>query len=77
MQVVHGQFTHVSRYWWKRSFRIFGMGFDRPSAGLEITENVVSYPSRHILSQHPHSEASAWVPQGHRGRKKRQHSKIG
>ena len=40
-------------------------------------KNVLSYPSRHILSQHPHSHPSDWVPRGHRGRQSRQHSKNG
>ena len=63
--------------WWKQPFRVFGTGFDRPSAGLETAKNVLSYPSRHILSQHPHSHPSEWVPRGHRGRPNRQHSKNG
>ena len=25
-----GTFTHVSHYWWKQLFHIFGTGFDRP-----------------------------------------------
>ena len=54
-RVCTGPFTHVSHYWWKQSFRVFGTGCDRPSARLETTKNVFSYPSRHILSQHPHS----------------------
>ena len=29
-----GPFTRVSHYWWKQSFRVFGTGVDRPSAGL-------------------------------------------
>ena len=51
--------THVSHYW---SFRVFGMGFDRPLARLETPKNVLSYPSRHILSQHPCLHPSEWVP---------------
>ena len=38
---------------------------------------MLPYPSRHILSQHPHLHPSKWVPRGHRGRQNRQHSKIG
>ena len=35
-----GPFTHLSHYWWKQSFRVFGTGFDRPPAGLETAKNV-------------------------------------
>ena len=31
-------FTHVSHYWWKQSFRVFGTGFDWPSARLETAK---------------------------------------
>ena len=57
-----GPFTH----WWKQSFRVFGTGCDRPSARLETAQNVLSYPKRQILLQHPHSHPSKWVPRGHR-----------
>ena len=60
-----GPFTHVSHDWWKQSFRVLGMGCDRLSARLETAKNVLSYPSRHILLQHPHSHPSEWVPRGH------------
>ena len=63
--------------WWKQSFRVFGTGCDRLSARLETAKNVFSYPSRHMLSQHPHSHPSKWVPRGHRGCQNRQHSKNG
>ena len=53
------------------------MGFDRRSARLETPKNVLPYPSRHILSQHPHSHPSKWVPRVHQGRQYRQHSKNG
>ena len=56
-----GPFTHTCYYWWKQSFRVFGTGCDRPSASLQTANNVLSYPSRHILSQHPHSHPSEWV----------------
>ena len=72
-----GPFTHVTHCWWKQPFRVFGTGFDRPSARLETAKSVLSYLSRHILSQHPHSHPSEWVAQGHRGRQNRQHSKNG
>ena len=55
-------FTVVSHYWWKQSFRIFGMGFDQPSAKLETAKKVLSYSSRHILSYHPCLHPSEWVP---------------
>ena len=48
-----GEFTHVSHYWWKQSFHVFGTGFDRASARLETAKNVLLHPTRHILSQHP------------------------
>ena len=60
-----------------QQFCIFGTGFDRPSARLQTAKNVLSYPSRHILSQHPHSHPSEWVPQGHLGRQNHQHAKNG
>ena len=72
-----GPFTHVTHSWWRQPFRVFGTGFDRPWAGLETAKNVLSYPSRHILSQHPHSHPSEWVARGHRGPQNRQHSKNG
>ena len=59
----------------KQSFRVFGTGFDRPSARLETAGNVLSDPSRYILQQHPHLHPLEWVPRGHRGRQNRQHSK--
>ena len=68
-------FTQVSHYWWKQSFHVFGTGFNRPSARLQTAKNVLLYPSRHILSQHPHPHPSEWVPRGHQGRQNRQHSK--
>ena len=37
----------------------------------------LSYPSRHIVSQHSHLHPSEWVPRGHRCRQNRQHSKNG
>ena len=61
----------------KQPFRVFGTGIDRPSARLQTAKNVLPYPSRQILSQHPHSHPSEWVPRGHRGRQNRQHSKNG
>ena len=45
-----GPFACVSHYWWKQPFRVFGMGFDRPSARLQTAKNGFSYPSRHIPS---------------------------
>ena len=33
-----GPFTNVTHCWWKQPFRIFGTGFDRPSAGLETAK---------------------------------------
>ena len=63
------------QYGWKQSFRVFGTGYDRPSARLETAKNVPLYPSRHILSQHPHSHPSEWVPRGPQGRPNRQHTK--
>ena len=42
-------FRHVSHYWWKQSFRVFG-GVDLPSARLQTAKNVLWYPSWHILS---------------------------
>ena len=68
-----GPFT-VSHNWWKQSFCVFGTGFDRPSARLQTAKSVLSYPSGHILSQHPHSHPLEW---GHRGRQNCQHSKNG
>ena len=65
----------LGHYWWKQSFRVFGTGCDRLSARLETAKNVLSYPSRHILSQHPHSHPLEWVPRGHRGCQNRQHTK--
>jgi hypothetical protein len=47
--------THASHCWWKRSFRVFGTGFDRPSARLQTAKSVLLNRSRHILSQHPHT----------------------
>ena len=44
---------------------------------LETAKNVLPYPSRYILSQHPHAHPSEWVPRGHRGRQNRQHSQNG
>ena len=67
----------LGHYWWKQAFSVFGTGFDRPSARLHTAKIVLWYPSRHILSQHPHSHPSEWVARGHRGRQNRQHSKIG
>ena len=67
----------LGHYWLKHSFRVFGTGCDRLSARVETAKNVLPYPSRHILSQHPHSHLSEWVPQGHRGCQNRQHSKNG
>ena len=59
-------FTHVSHCWWKQSFRVFGTGFVRPSARLKTTKKKgLSYPSTHILSQHPHLHPLEWVPSGH------------
>ena len=72
-----GRFTHVTHCWWNEPFCVFGTGFHRPSARLHTAKNVLSYPSRHILSQHPHSRPSKWVPRGHLGRQNRQHSKNG
>ena len=68
-------FSHVRHYWWKQSFPVFRTGFDRPPAGLRCEKNVLSYPSRHILSQHLHSHRSECVAQGHQGRQNCQHSK--
>ena len=31
-------FIHVYHYWWKKSFRVFGTGFDRPWARLQIAK---------------------------------------
>ena len=62
IRLCTGPFTHVSYYWWKESFSVFGTDFDWPSARLETAKNVPSYPSRHILSQHPHSHPSERVP---------------
>ena len=42
-----------------------------------MQKNVLSHPSRHILSQHPHSHPSEWAPRGHQGCQNRQHSKNG
>ena len=67
----------LGHYWWKQSFHVFGTGCDRLSARLETAKNVLPYPSRHILSKHPHSHPSEWVARGHRGRQNRQHSKNG
>ena len=53
-----GPFTHVTRCWWKQPFRVFGTGFDRPLASPETAKNVLLYPNRLILSQHPHSHPS-------------------
>ena len=39
-----GPYAHLSHYCWKQSFRVFGTGFDRPSARLETAKNVLSYP---------------------------------
>ena len=33
-----GPFTHESHYCWKQSFRVFGTGFDRPSARLQAAK---------------------------------------
>ena len=30
---MHLPFTHVSHYWWKHSFRVFGTGFDKRGGG--------------------------------------------
>ena len=35
-----GPFTHVSHYWWKQSFRVFGTDFDRPLARLQTRGGV-------------------------------------
>ena len=67
-RLCSGPFTHVNHYWWKRSFRVFGMGFDRPSARLETTKKRPLYPGRHILSQHPHSQPLERIAWGHKGR---------
>ena len=67
----------LGHYCWKQSFRVFGTGCERPQARLETAKIVLPYPSRHILSQHPHLHPSEWVPRGHRGRQNRQHSKNG
>ena len=40
------------------------MGFDRPLPRLQTTKNVLLYPSRHILSQHPLSYPSKWERHG-------------
>ena len=64
----------LGHYWWKQPFCVFGTGCDRLSARLETEKNVLSDPSR---QQHPHSHPSKWLPQGHRGRQNRQHSKNG
>ena len=45
----------MGHYWWKQSFPVFGTGCDRLSARLETAKNVLSYPSRHTLPQHPQS----------------------
>ena len=63
-----GPFTNVSHYWWKQSFPVFGACFDRPSTGLQVAKNILLYPSRHILSQHPHSHPLEWLPRGHQAR---------
>ena len=36
-QVVHGPHSQ-GHYWWKQSFRVFGTGFDRPSAKLQTAK---------------------------------------
>ena len=46
-------------------------------ARLETAKNVLPYPSRHILSQHPHLHPLEWVPRGHLGRQHHQQSKNG
>ena len=60
--------TVISRLW---------HGFDQPSAKLQSAKSLLSYPSRHVLSKHPHSHPSDSVPRGHRGRQNRQHSTNG
>ena len=45
--------------------------------GPETAKNVLLFPSRHIVSQHPHSHPSEWVPGGHRRRRNRQHTENG
>ena len=72
----HCSTSILSHYWWKQSFRVFGTGCDRLSARLEPAKSVIPYPSRHILSQHPQSDPSKWVPQDHQGRQNRQHTKY-
>ena len=71
---VHQPIHSRGHNWWKQLFRVFSMGFDRPSASLETAKNIIAYPSRHILSQHPHSYSSDWVARVHQNR---QHSKDG
>ena len=61
-QVVHWPHS-LGHYWWTQLFRVFDMGFDRPPAGLETAKNVLSYTSRHILSNIPtHTPQSATPP---------------
>ena len=67
----------LGHYWWKQPFRVFGKAFHQPWARLQSAKNVLPYPRRHILSQHPHSHPLEWVPRGHRGCQNRQHSKNG
>ena len=50
-----GPFTHVSQHCWKQPFRAFHTRFDKPLAWPECAKNVVSHPSKQILSQHAHS----------------------
>ena len=57
--------TAISRLWHRH--------LTGPKQVWKLQKNVLPYPSRHISSQHP----SDWVPQGHRGRQNRQHTKRG
>ena len=72
-----GRLCSLGHYWSKQSFCVFGTGCDRLSARLKTAQNVLLYPSTYILSRHPHSHPLEWVPQGHRDRQNRQHSKNG
>ena len=41
---MHWPIHSCKPYWWKQSFRVFGTGFDRPSAGLETAKHVFPGP---------------------------------
>ena len=66
---------HVRHYWWEQLLRIFHTGLDRPWARRETAKDILLYPSRHMLSQHPHLQPLEWVPRGHYGHQIRRHSK--